>query len=169
MKNIRIFHLKIFNFLVKKFSVYLNRRVFVMLLKMADNLANASRLLNSIDSCIFFKVFYTLCDMEKGSFGHMRTVRAQVVVHSALRKHAYSNILKILPPKSEKNQIKNSNIFHSSAKNIDCGYLLEPPQWGGSNKYPHSMFLSRNKKNNVYPWKPQFYNIKVGFKGVKII
>ena len=31
------------------------------------------------------------------------------------------------------------------------------------------MFLSRNKKNNVYPCKPQFYYIKVGFKGVIII
>ena len=31
------------------------------------------------------------------------------------------------------------------------------------------MFLSRNKKNNVYPCKPQFYHIQVGFKGVKII
>ena len=31
------------------------------------------------------------------------------------------------------------------------------------------MFLSRNKKNNVYPYKPQFYYIKLGFKGVKII
>ena len=31
------------------------------------------------------------------------------------------------------------------------------------------MFLSRNKKNNVYPCKPQFYSIKVGLKGVKII
>ena len=30
MKNIRIFHLKIFIFLVVNFSVYLNRRVFVM-------------------------------------------------------------------------------------------------------------------------------------------
>ena len=29
------------------------------------------------------------------------------------------------------------------------------------------MFLSRNKKNNEYPIKPQFYYIKVGFKGVK--
>ena len=28
---------------------------------------------------------------------------------------------------------------------------------------------SRNKKNNVYLCKPQFYYIKVGFKGVKII
>ena len=31
------------------------------------------------------------------------------------------------------------------------------------------MFLSRNKKNNVYPYKTKFYCIKVGFKGVKII
>ena len=30
MKNIRIFYLKIFLFLVVKFSIYLNRRVFVM-------------------------------------------------------------------------------------------------------------------------------------------
>ena len=25
-------------------------------------------------------------------------------------------------------------------KNIDCGYSLEPPQRGGSNEYPQSMF-----------------------------
>ena len=31
------------------------------------------------------------------------------------------------------------------------------------------MFLSKNKKNNVYPYKPQIYYMKVGFKGVKII
>ena len=31
------------------------------------------------------------------------------------------------------------------------------------------MDLSRNKKNNVYPCKSQFYYIKVGFKGVNII
>ena len=87
----------------------------------------------------------------------------------SLRKHVYSNILKISPPKTENLQIKNSDIFHISAQNIDCGYSLEPPRRGGSNEYPHSMFLSRNKKNNVYPCKPQFYCIKVGFKGVKII
>ena len=85
----------------------------------------------------------------------------------SLRKLAYSNILKILPKKkinfSDK---KNSDIFHISAQNIDCGYLLEPPQRGGSNEYPQSMFLSRNKKNNVYPCKPKFYYVKVGFKGV---
>ena len=51
---------------------------------------------------------------------------------------------------------KNSDIFHISAQNIDCRYLLEPPRWGGSNEYPQSMFLSRNKKNNVYPVNPSF-------------
>ena len=71
--------------------------------------------------------------------------------------------------KTENFQTKNFDIFHISAQNIDCGYSLEPPRRGGSNEYPQSMFLSRNKKNNVYPCKPQFYYIKVGFKGVKII
>ena len=87
-----------------------------------------------------------------------------------LRKHAYSNILEILPPKKNENfQIKNSDIFHISAQNIDCGYSLEPPRRGGSNEYPQSMFLSRNKWTNVYPCKPQFYCIKLELKGVKII
>ena len=65
--------------------------------------------------------------------------------------------------------VLTSTTFYVSAQNTDCGYSLEPPRRGGSNEYPHSMFLSRNKKNNVYPCKPQFYYIKVGFKGVKII
>ena len=86
-----------------------------------------------------------------------------------LRKHAYSNILKILPPTNENFQIKNSDIFPISAQNIDCGYSLEPPRRGGSNEYPQSIFSSKNKENNIYPCKPQFYYIKVGFKGVKII
>ena len=87
----------------------------------------------------------------------------------SLRKHAYSNTLKILSQKNENFQIKISDIFHIYAQNIDYGYSLEPPRRGSSKEYPQSMFLSRNKKNNVYPYKPQFYHIKVGFKGVKII
>ena len=88
---------------------------------------------------------------------------------SSLRKHAYSNILKILQPKRGKFSDKKFWYFHISAQNIDCRYSLEPPRRGGSNEYPQSMFLSSNKKNNVYPCKPQFYYIKMGFKGVKII
>ena len=86
----------------------------------------------------------------------------------SLRKHAYSNTFKISPPKTESFQTKILIFFHISAQNIDCGYSLESPRRGGSNEYPQSMFLSRNQKNNVYPCKPQFYYIKVGFKGVKI-
>ena len=74
-----------------------------------------------------------------------------------------SNILKISPLSD-----KHSDIFHISAQNIDCGFLFELPHRGSSNEYPQSMFLSRHMKNNVYPCKPQFYFIKVGFKGFKI-
>ena len=96
-----------------------------------------------------------------------------------ITKTSLLNILKILLPKKKKKKKKKKNtkiirkkksdIFHISAQNIDCGYYLEPPRRGGSNAYPQSMFLSRNKKNNVYPCKPQFYDIKVGFKGANII
>ena len=37
-------------------------------------------------------------------------------------------------------QIKNSDIFHISAQNINCGYSLEPPRRGGSNKYHNYVF-----------------------------
>ena len=49
---------------------------------------------------------------------------------------------------------KNSDRFHISAQNIDCGYSLKLPHWGSYNMYPQSLFLNRNKKNNVYPCKP---------------
>ena len=54
---------------------------------------------------------------------------------------------------------KNSDIFHNSAQKHSLWYSLEPPRRGGSNEYPQSMFMSRNKKNNIYPIKPQFYYI----------
>ena len=56
--------------------------------------------------------------------------------------------------------MKNSGSFHTSAQNIDCGYLLEPPrleppQRGGSNEYPQSIF-EQKKEKNVYPCTSQF-------------
>ena len=70
--------------------------------------------------------------------------------------------------KIENFQIKNSDIFHISAQNIDCEYSLEPPRWGGSNEYPQSMFWAEIRKI-MYTPETQFYCIKVGFDGVKII
>ena len=74
----------------------------------------------------------------------------------ALRKHAYSNILKIYNQKKEFFQIKNSDIFHIFAQNIDCEYSLEPPRRGGSNEYPQSMFLSKIRKIMYTPVNPNF-------------
>ena len=77
---------------------------------------------------------------------------------NSLQKHAYSNIQirKILPPKNENFQIKNSDIFHISAHNIDCGYSLELPRRGGSNEYPQSMFWTDIRKLLSTPVNPSF-------------
>ena len=73
-----------------------------------------------------------------------KTEQAELVENLLpLLKNAYSNIFKLSSSKIESSD-KNSDIFHISAQNIDCGYSLEP-------------------------CIPQFYCIKVGFKGVKII
>ena len=81
------------------------------------------------------------------------------ITKTCLFKHT-----EIFSTKKWKFSDKNSDILNISAQNIDCG------DWqGGSNEYPQFMFLRRNKKNNVYLCQPQFYYIKVGFKGVKII
>ena len=89
---------------------------------------------------------------------------AEIITKARLFKYTENFTINI-----ETVQIKNSDIFLISAQNMDCGYSLEPPRRGGSNEYPQSKLLSRNKKNNVYPCKPKFYYIKVGFKGVEII
>ena len=73
-----------------------------------------------------------------------------------LRKHAYSNILKILQPKTGKFPGKNYDIFHISAQNIDCGYSLEPPRRGGSNEYSQSMFWAEMRKIMYTPLNPSF-------------
>ena len=90
-------------------------------------------------------------------------------IHKHYKNLPIQCILRILPPNNENFQTKNSDSFHISAQNTDCGYLLKPSQRSSSFECPQSIFLSRNKKINVYPCKPQFYSIKVGFKGVKTI
>ena len=68
--------------------------------------------------------------------------------------------------------IQLHTFFINITKTFKCLY-----QRGSSNEYPQSVFaeavltsthnlcFSRNKKNNVYPCKPQFYYIKMEFKG----
>ena len=91
----------------------------------------------------------------------------QTKFHS-LRKQAYSNIRKFKYQKKKKKKKKKKiqiKIWYFSyfCSKQRLWYSLEPPH-----RVPQSMFLSRNKKINVYPCKPQFYYIKVGFKGINI-
>ena len=83
------------------------------------------------------------------SFSSAEFVHRVVITKTRLFKYIENFTTKIW-----KFSDKNSDIFQFFAKNINYGHSLEPPRWGGSNEYPQSMFLSRNKKNNVYPCKP---------------
>ena len=86
MKNIRIFHLTIFIFLVVKFSVYLNRHV------------------------------VSIQQPQVGrSTGYITKTRLFKYIENFTTKK-----------KKEKFQTKNTDIFHISSQNIDCGYSLEP-------------------------------------------
>ena len=58
--------------------------------------------------------------------------------------------------KTEIFQIKNSDIFHISAQNIDCGYPLESPRRGSSNEYQQSMFYAVIRKIMYTPVNPSF-------------
>ena len=114
-ENIRIFYLKIFLFWVVKFSIYLNRRIFAI-------------------SFIFLVTVEPIFVSWK--------IECCLRKCKALRKHAYSNILKILQPKTVIFQINNSYSFHIPAQNIGEAVL--------------SMFLSRNEKIMSTPVNPIF-------------
>ena len=46
-------------------------------------------------------------------------------------------------------------------KNIDRGYTLELPRWGGSNEYPQSMFRAEIwKMSEFFIWNFQFFVVK---------
>ena len=56
--------------------------------------------------------------------------------------------------------MKKCYIFLNFAQNINYGYTLEPST--------HNLCFRAKIRENVYPCKPQFYYIKVWFKGVLI-
>ena len=64
--------------------------------------------------------------------------------------------------KTENFQIKNSDISHISAQNIDCGYSLELPRRGSSNEYPQSMFWAEIRKIIYTPVKTPVLLYKSG-------
>ena len=82
---------------------------------------------------------------------------------TSLQKHA--KYMENLTSKNWKFSDKNSDIFSYFCLKHRLWVLDRTTLARRFWRAPQSIFLSRNKKNNVYPCKPQFYCIKVGFKG----
>ena len=95
-------------------------------------------------------------DKIRSRYFRESSLSTQVFTHhtTSIRKH--SNIQKFHHQKLKVSD-KNSDIFHISDQNIDCGYSLETPCRGSSYEYPQSMFLSRNIMYIMYtPVNPSF-------------
>ena len=135
-------------------------KIFQTVIRLRDN---ESRLY----SCLYHKIYMHLYESQYQKT-YLRTCSPSIrAVH--YENKPIQIYWKIYHQKNENFQIKILIFFIFLLKNIDWRYSLEPPRRGGSNGYPQFMFLSRNKTNNVYPYKPHFYYIKVGFKGVNFI
>ena len=76
--------------------------------------------------------------------------------HTHITKTRLFKYTENFPTKNENFRVKITDNVHISAQNIDCEYSLEPPRRGGSNEYPQSMFLSRNKEMMYTPVNPRF-------------
>ena len=149
-----------------KFSVYLNRRVFVMRKQLVSTLWVWSQ--TSTNIIEYTQEIPQSWEAPKES-KIIFTIRIWRWWPDALWKHTCSNILKNFITRKWKFSDKKIWYFYISAQSIDCRYSLEPPRWDGSNVYLQSMLLSRNKENNVYPCKRKFYYIKRGLMGVKTV
>ena len=66
-----------------------------------------------------------------------------------LRKFDHAIYRYFLALKLANFQMKIFDIFLIFAQNIHCGYILEPPNRGGSNEYPQSMFWSKIRKIGI--------------------
>ena len=74
-----------------------------------------------------------------------------------IRKTCLFKYIENFTTKNGKISDKNSDIFHISAQNIDCGYSLEPPRRGGSNDSTHNLyFIIKIRKIMYTPVNPSF-------------
>ena len=63
------------------------------------------------------------------------------VFHTSHYENTPFKYIENFTTKKENFSDKDSDIFHISDQNIDCGYLLEPPRRGGSNEYDNLRFF----------------------------
>ena len=121
----------IFQFLVVKFSVYLNRRVFVLPSPPAPVVFPADH-----SKAVPLLQFFFL----PSHYENMPIQTYWRFYHQTMK----SSDEKILI------------FFIFLLKNIDCGYSLEPPRRGGSNEYPRYMFWADIRKIKYTHVNPSF-------------
>ena len=103
----------------------------------------------------------------------------RVLCENSLQKHAYSSILKISPPKTEKFSDKNSDILYISFSKLRLLALVRTAStnnlrfWAEIRKIMYtsvnanfSIYITKTNLYNFEPLKPHFYIVKLGFTGV---
>ena len=158
MKNIGNFLSENFHVLVVKFPIYLNRRVFVMhhwahfgYLKIQRFCMGITKTLIRLRICVGW--FESSLDAHARSYGFSRCGSTGACHYENMPIQIYR---KFYHQKMKNFQLKNPNIFHISAQNIDCGYSLEPPRRGGSNEYSQSMIWAEIRNIMYTPVNPSF-------------
>ena len=137
-------------FLTVKFSVYLYRHVFVLEYNSCRNIIDINE--TTLSRSTFFSRHWNIMKTRLFKYTENLIFKNWIFLEKKNKK-----------TKKQKKQTNKKTLWYFSY------FCSKHSSRGGSIACSQSMFLSRNKQNNVYPYKPQFYYIKVGFKGVKTI
>ena len=142
-----------FQFLVVKFSIYLNRRVFVM-----DDTVSILSILTD----------WPVSQQENMSFKNKTESKIPVGKIETIMKTRLFKYIENITAKNWKFSDKKLWYFSYFCSKHRLWVLVRTASLRRFSRVPTIFVLSRNKKNKVYPCKPQFYYIKVGFKGSKL-
>ena len=112
----------------------------------------------NVDPCILY-FFFTFV------FIHLQVALYRIII----TKTSLFKYTEIFTTKNWNFSDKNSDIFSYFCSKHRLWVLVRTASARRFYRVPTIYVFDRNKKNNVYPCKPQFYYIKVGFKGVNII
>ena len=84
------------------------------------------------------KLIFNCSGISKTRFVYVLKICLNTLYNTYITKTRLFKYIENFTTKNGKFSDKNSDLFHISAKNIDCGsmYSLEPPWRGGSNEYP---------------------------------
>ena len=130
-------------------SILYNSKFILMATSLGTNAVIVTRV-----HCIIPSTLHALVFMSTLFKSYIETImkgdNERLCTTKSLRKHAYSNTLKILPPKNDNFSDKKFWYFSYFCSKHRLWYSLEPPHrggsneypqwWGGSNEYPQSVF-----------------------------